>query len=192
MSFFLGLDLGQASDYTALVVLHRVEVPTGEVADQERRQPVTRIGADGADVVERRTTTRRDVTRTEYHVRHLHRYDLGTPYPDVVRHVESWMSGMPRGTAELVVDKTGVGAPVVDMFREGGIQNLTAVTITGGTSPGGDGQDVTVPKRDLVTTVQRLMHEGVLRAAEGLTLWPVLREELQTFKAKISLDTALG
>jgi hypothetical protein len=97
---------------------------------------------------------------------------------------------MPAGKTELVVDATGVGAPVVDMFREAGIGCLTAVTITGGTSPGGEGQDVSVPKRDLVTTVQRLMHEGVLRAAEGLDLWPVLREELQNFKAKISLDTA--
>ena len=55
----------------------------------------------------------------EYLVRYLSRWKLGTPYPKIVEDVEKLMSQLPTGDTLpiLAIDQTGVGAPVVDMFR---------------------------------------------------------------------------
>ncbi len=78
--FILGVDLGQAQDYTALVVLEREAVPTGEVKCR------THIGSASYDAFgnfvsggPRRVTTA--VTANHYAARHLERLPLGTAYP---------------------------------------------------------------------------------------------------------------
>jgi len=154
-NFIIGLDLGQAQDYTALTTLQQVD-----------------RGANPA-----------------YHLRHIERFDLGTPYPEQVRRVEELMqSGALRERCELVVDQTGAGRPVVDLFRDAGL-NPVGVTITGGDSASRDGREHRVPKRQLVATVQSLLQTGRLKFAEGLPLAGVLTEELQKFRAKINVST---
>jgi hypothetical protein len=150
--FILGLDLGQAQDYTALVVVQSVQAG--------------------------------------YHLRHVERFELGTPYPKQVRRVEELMQSDPlAGRCQLVVDQTGAGRPVVDLFREAGL-DPAGVTITGGDSASRrGGQDHRVPKKDLVSTVQALLQTGRLRFAEGLAMADVLTEELQNFRAKINVGT---
>ena len=46
-----------------------------------------------------------------------------------------------------------------------------------------------VPKRDLVSRMQALLQSGRLKFAAGLPHLETLKEELSTFRAKISLDT---
>jgi len=151
-NFTVGLDLGQAQDYSALTTVQKVD--------------------PGA-----------------YHLRHIERFDLGTPYPEQVRRVEELMqSGALRGRCELVVDQTGAGRPVVDLFRDAGL-NPVGVTITGGDTSSRDGREHRVPKRQLVATVQSLLQTGRLKFAEGLPLAGVLTEELQKFRAKINVST---
>ena len=104
--FFIGLDLGQASDYTALIIIQRL------------------IEA-GASI---------------YHVRRLERI-RGEPYPDIAKKVLAVQKAPAlAGKADLVVDQTGVGRPVVDLLREAGLNHI-AVPIYGGCylSPGGGG-----------------------------------------------------
>ena len=149
--FVIGLDLGQAQDYTALTTVQKV--------DQDA-----------------------------YHLRHVERFDLGTPYPEQVRRVEELMQSAPLRGCELVVDQTGAGRPVVDLFRDAGL-NPVGVTITGGDSASRDGREHRVPKRQLVATVQSLLQTGRLKFAEGLPLSGVLTEELQNFRAKINVST---
>ena len=151
-NFTVGLDLGQAQDYSALTTVQKVD--------------------PGA-----------------YHLRHIERFDLGTPYPEQVRRVEELMqSGALRGRCELVVDQTGAGRPVVDLFRDAGL-NPVGVTITGGDTSSRGGRNHRVPKRQLVATVQSLLQTGRLKFAEGLPLAGVLTEELQKFRAKINVST---
>ena len=158
-SFFLGLDLGQAQDYTAISVIERKSF-------QFERKP------------------------DEYHVRHLERPKLGTPYPAIVERVKALMnSSQLAGRTLLVVDKTGVGGPVVDMFKKAGLRPI-AITITGGSSVNtGDG-GYHVPKRDLVTNLQVLFQTGRLRVAAELPEARTLVEELLNFKVKINVKTA--
>jgi hypothetical protein len=44
--------------------------------------------------------------------------------------------------------------------------DVYAITITGGTTPGGSGYELTVPKRDLITKTAVLFQQGRIRIAE--------------------------
>jgi hypothetical protein len=91
VDYFVGLDLGQATDYTALAVLEKTEALVTQ-------QP-------------------RTVVRT-YAVRHLERLPLGTAYPAVVARTVALVAQPPLAGCTLGVDMTGVGRPVVDMLRQ--------------------------------------------------------------------------
>jgi hypothetical protein len=67
--------------------------------------------------------------RVIFQVGHIERVPLGTPYPGVVAHVGRLLEKLP-GRAELVIDFTGVGRPVFDMFTYSGIYPQ-GVLITG-------------------------------------------------------------
>jgi hypothetical protein len=47
-----------------------------------------------------------------------------------------------------------------------------------------------VPKMDLVAALEVPFHKGTLKVAEGLNLWPVLRDELLDFRRKQNTRTA--
>lgn len=156
--FFVGLDLGQANDYTALSVLEMLK-PEG----------------DGKEAA--------------YHVRHLERV-RNVPYPEIVsKTVEIMLSPALAGQADLVVDQTGVGAPVVDLFRQAGLRP-TGILIHGGDKASNEGGSWRVPKRDLVGSLQVLFQSGRLKISKKLSLASVLQAELLNFKVKIDPRTA--
>jgi len=103
-------------------------------------------------------------------LRHLERMPLGTPYTKVVARVCGIMrhSAM-EGRSRLVVDATGVGAPVVELLRSAGMGGrMTAVTITGGDRAHGRGEDWHVPRRDLLAGLEVLLENGELKISRGL------------------------
>src|SRR5262245_7630076 len=89
-----------------------------------------------------------------YAFRHLQRWPLATSYPQIVADVAGMLAKVPG--AELVVDATGCGRPVLDMFRYAGLPApMTPITITGGSEVApADHGGWRVPKRDLVSAVQ--------------------------------------
>jgi hypothetical protein len=88
--------------------------------------------------------------------------------------------------SQLVVDATGVGAPVVDMFKRAKVRPI-AVTITWGFEVTRvSGREFRVPKRDLVSTLRLLLDDGRLHIAESLPDSSVLVDELLNFRLKIS------
>ncbi len=175
MPFYVGLDLGQASDYTALSVVQSSVVETDEAGATEK----------------------------QLHLRHLERYQLRTPYPEIADKVAALMRrpelfpteyDPSRGrysskAPELAVDNTGVGVAVTDLLKVRGLK-FAAVTITGGDRTHKAKGTWRVPKRDLVAALEVPFHTGELKVAEGLELWRVLREELLNFRRKIGLRTA--
>jgi len=70
--------------------------------------------------------------RSIFQVGHLERVPLGTLYPAIVAHVGRLLTKLP-GRAELVIDFTGVGRPIFDMFVYSGIFPI-GVVITAGNS----------------------------------------------------------
>ncbi len=168
-NFCIGLDLGQQSDYTALAVVEKVSSEASEGG---------------------------------LHLRHLERYPLRTPYPEIAdavaalmrdgrltRSITDDMLNEVRLPPDLVIDQTGVGAPVADLLRERNL-SFRSVVITGGDRVHREGRVYRVPKRDLVSALEVALQTGALKVAEGLTLWPALREEMQNFRRKINLKTA--
>ena len=158
--FIVGLDLGQSQDYTALVVLQRL------------------AGATRAEA--------------HYHLRHLERAPLGTLYTTIVQRVQELLATPPLHARRtpLVIDRTGVGSAVTDMFTAAGLRPY-AVTITGGDSVVRESQyHVRVPKRELVGLLVALFQSGRLKVARDLELAPALLDELLNFRVKVNLQTA--
>ncbi|RBY94084.1 hypothetical protein DQ244_01605 [Blastococcus sp. TBT05-19] len=190
-SIAVGLDLGKAQDFSALAVVERVEVlPVGwsplaysralESLDRYR-QAQDRHGWE-------RTRQRLPELVAEWHVRHLQRWQIGTPYHSVVEDVGALMGSDALADAVLYVDGTGVGSGVMEMFAQAyqrgrlGRQWPVGVTITGGQAASG----WNVPKRDLISAVQVPLQQGRLRIAAGLALGEVLERELTSFRMKLS------
>src|SRR5262249_7994748 len=72
-----------------------------------------------------------DGPRPIFQCGHVERVKLGTPYPAIVSHVMQQLRRPPlAGKSELVIDYTGVGRPVFDLFVGRGITPV-GVTITG-------------------------------------------------------------
>lgn len=166
-TFRAGLDLGQVSDSSALIIVE--ERP-------DTRSPREQIA---------------EPWEPRYDVRHVQRWKLGTSYPTIVNEVVAMMMGPPlRGECPLVVDATGVGRPVVDMFHNHQRWDfpLTPVVITGGQAVTADQGYIHVPKRDLVSAAQVLLQSRRLRFPDASKVpeVAVLVKELGTFQTKIT------
>jgi hypothetical protein len=189
--YILGVDLGQAQDFTAVTVLERREVETGKT--RERPDLIVHSysfsGITGRPLLPPQRMPVEDVTENHYAARHLERLPIGTPYPAQVARVKALHDHLKaqEGTAPLlVVDQTGVGRPVVDILRAAEL-SPAAVTITGGDTVTQDGRDYRVPKRDLVSVVQVLLQAERLKIASSLKEASTLTAELLAFKVSISL-----
>ncbi len=123
-----------------------------------------------------------------YEIRHLHRFPLGTSYPAIVDHVADLLRRPPlRGYMPVVVDATGVGAPVVDLLRRCGLApEMVEIHGGAGVSRGDDGS-YRVPKRDLASVVAVLLQGGRLRVAAALHEAQTLVAELLAFRAKVTI-----
>jgi hypothetical protein len=122
-----------------------------------------------------------------YDCRHIEQYRLGTSYPDIVRAVRATMNrDLLRGQCRLVIDHTGVGRPVFDMFTEAKLEAI-GITITGGVGWHREpGHQLHVAKILLVGIVQKFLQSGRLRIAAKLPHAATLQKELRDFRVKIS------
>ncbi len=124
-----------------------------------------------------------------FHARHLERFPLGTPYPAIVAAVAGMLKQPPLADfpPRLAVDETGVGAPVVDLFRQARLNAvLHPIHITGGATVNYDRGVEYVPKRDLVSVVQVALQTDKLKVASALPEAQTLVRELQDFQVKIT------
>ena len=119
-----------------------------------------------------------------FQVGHLERLPLGTLYPAIVDHVGCLLTKLP-GHPELVIDFTGVGRPVFDMFVHSGI-HPTGVVITGGMSDAQNGLICSVSKLNLVSRLQALLHEARLKIQRELDEADTLVRELQDFRMEFT------
>jgi hypothetical protein len=196
--WILSVDLGFSIDPTAIAV---IEATTRrEIAELAARTlPNYQPGEPGSPPLDWFTPeNERGSSRTNrlkhpsrvarLDVRHLSRLPLRTSYPDVVSHVATLLRRPPlrNPRADLVIDATGVGRPVVQLFERAGLKPI-AVTITSGDAetrtPEGEWR---VAKLQLVSRLQALLHSGELRTAEGLTEAKAFASELMDFRATFS------
>jgi hypothetical protein len=166
VTYSIGVDLGQQHDHTAIAIVESAE----RILDL--RDPIT---------YEHRREKR---TR----LRHLERIRLGTSYPDVVGNIKS-IAASPalESRSTLIVDATGVGAPIVDLLKRAQLRcQVIPVTITSGDRPSSDGSAHRVPKRDLIAGLQVLFEDPSFDIAIGLAFTKPLVDELARMRATVS------
>ena len=115
-----------------------------------------------------------------FQVGYLERIALGTSYPAIAHHVRRLYSGLPSST-EVVLDATGLGGPVCEIFSGIGISPI-GVMITAGTAQSEDGKFLHVPKMLLISRLQALLHEGRLKIQKSLPEASVLMGELLDYR----------
>ena len=157
---FVGVDLGQSQDFTAIVVLEGLQYHDFyRVVSLER-------------------------------MRHV-------DYPIIVKRVEDIVNSYVLGgeNTHLLVDRTGVGAPVVDLMFAKNLIPI-GITITGGKDPActflnrwKTRQAWTCPQRDLVHNLLLLAQLGKLKVLDTLPLAQVLLDEMLNMRAKIDIKT---
>ena len=163
MDYFLGLDLGQQQDYTAMALTAPVEEPEGTF-DYFRMEP-------------------RKVRRVR--VLHLEQMRLGTPYLNVVRRVRE-VTRRPelRGRCTVVADASGVGMPVVEMLRAADLKaTVVPVVITGAETANRTGDVWRVPRHELLARLRLELERGRLKVPRA---WPesaLLEAELKAVRA---------
>lgn len=168
-AFVLSADLGQSNDPTAFCVLRYSKQPVDEW--------VTTLGAINVN-------TQR--TQTFYDVLYLERVRLGTPYPAIVDHAGRLLGRDPIRGGDLVIDETGVGRAVGDMFEAAGLSPVR-VSITAGSEIAHAGAlRYHVPKGLLVSTLDAKLHCGELRFARDLAEGHALADELKDFQRHVT------
>jgi hypothetical protein len=161
--FFVGLDLGQRQDYTAIAVVERLELA----------KPGTDPG----------TRAKRMVTK--YRVRQLERLPLGIGYTDVVEKVRSLMQNkLLAGRSSLVVDSSGVGVPVVEMLRKCMGCNIEPVTITAGNRSKTDQWGWKMPRVELMSHLAIMLEQKEVAVSQRVNAVMELRDELRNMRVR--------
>lgn len=141
----LGLDLGQRRDHSALVIIEKRVVLTGEF-----------------DAVHWR-----HVTRVRMELRHAERLPLGLPYLALAARLRLALEGLNASsyaaapvTKILVLDAAGPGGPIAELLHRARLGvRLMPITITGGGRPNGSN----VPRAVLLARLRILLESGILR-----------------------------
>ena len=118
------------------------------------------------------------------HLRHIQRFRLGVKYTTITAQVERILGKLP-GSWVLVIDGTGVGRGILDMFNERDV-SFVPVSITGGNEAKYIDREWKLPKRDLVTALTVSLQNKKLMIARGLQEKNALVNEMLNFKIKIS------
>jgi len=189
-SYYLGLDLGQMNDYTALTLLEEpLYVPDPDTAFK-LNIPGDQYGWLSPDILNK--PQRDKVRRLQYKplpvlsMRHLHRFHRGTPYTEIVRHVQQLLQRTPVvDDVALIVDATGVGRGIIDMMRQQGMKPF-CITITGGKTVTAKGYEYHVPKHDLIMAAQLLLQSQRVKIARSLPDAETLTNELLNYQIKIT------
>ncbi len=171
MRYWLGVDFGQANDWTALTVMESVTLHAGVNAEPE------------------------------LHIPYLTRPPLRTSYERIASGVVDRLCKLEptgafgeRGEIGLVVDATGVGRAVVDMLsRELSQRRDTPrvafwpVVVTGGNVVSRNGAYLSVPKRNLITAGVAALQTGRLKIGADVENRDVLIQELRDYRLKINV-----
>lgn len=125
-------------------------------------------------------------------LRVLHMVPLGTRYQDVVAHLSDLVQFLYKSeglAASVAVDITGVGEAVMELVREDPVlQGISwGVCISGGQNLRRDRlhpNDLVVPKKDLIGSLQVYLQDGLLVAHPSLPLLAEMRDQLLQFQEK--------
>jgi len=166
-SHFIGLDIGRATDHSALAVVAR------------RLETADEAAVDFKHLLQK------------YYVVYLRRFPLSTEYEIVENECERvWKLPELVPTSNFfMVDMTGVGAPIVESLRRRRVP-VNGIVITGGQTVNNPQlNEWHVPKPALVTSLAKVVQTGRLKVLDGVENWQELKDELGSFGYKVNRDT---
>jgi hypothetical protein len=172
----VGVDLGQSKDPTSIAVVEQIK-------------PVIADHLLDAMRPDRLAAMRREMPKPEYNLRLLEQAPLGESYPAQAQRLNRILARqqIAEHDPQVWMDYTGVGRAVYDIFSQERVPRLKPVTIifNGQEGPNGHGGH-SVPKINLVSRLQALMHTGKLHMADTLPLAKTFRRELIDFRVSYS------
>jgi len=166
----LGCDLGKTNDYTAICGIERWQ--------DYKSWPYEKY----------------ELGEAQYRLVYLERFPLGTDYIEQAQFTKVIFDDAidrysdKRVRPQLVVDATGPGLPMLDLFRKM-IPRAIGVYITGGNDFNKDGNIYYVPKKHLATNLQVIMQGKRLAFGRNIPELKNLKEELMNFQYKINDTT---
>ena len=161
--YWVGADLGQANDYSAVCVIKDQALPV----------------FDGNGIV---------VGSRERTVVYADKFK-GVSYVEVVDHLIKVRNASPfGGRSELVIDGTSIGRVVSDMLWEQGVDH-NAVQMTGGQDWRRSGRYVNASKTLMIENLAVMFAAGELKFAHDLLLRKEIEEDLASFATQ---TTAAG
>lgn len=135
--YYLGLDLGQRRDHSALVVLESKLELTGEF--------------DHAHYIH--------LTETRLRVHHAERFPLGFPYLRLISILRDLFDQLPPSEKVLLIDAAGPGAPLTELIVRSDLDaEFVPITIT----PGSDAHGRNISRRALLSNLRILFEAGYL------------------------------
>lgn len=184
---FVGVDLGQASDHTALAIVERIRNPNPEhdpeIAAYARmhRKPGFKYAVP-------------QWLADDYHMLALHRFQLGILYPNIRKTLQKVIDSpqMAGSRVALAIDGSGPGRSMVDELRSGaegsrleGVDMFVPVTITTGQSENSGKMGYwNVARNILVGEAKKLLGWGRLKMSPDLPHGSIFAEELRSFRPR--------
>ena len=171
----VGADFGQRRDHSAISILSRqweIDVPEqGSWAFEDLDPDAAVLRYDLTDVIE---------------------IPLGTRWPYVIQRLAEIMGSeqIRSEGGRLVVDATGLGAPLLADLREQGIGPVLGINVTAGQSESASQADsaiINLGKQPLVTALQVAFERGKIRLGAGVP--ERFEEQLLNFGPKINRRT---
>jgi len=151
--FCIAVDLGQAQERTAMVIMEYLEASKRE--------------------------------KSEFHVRYIERFRIGTSYKTMIERILELRNDKPLSGSMLIIDGTGVGRPVINLFERQGLYPDVAFIMAGDAVEGGSShREHYIPKKDLISLLQILFQDGRIKIAQGLPDGDVLTQELTSYARK--------
>lgn len=161
--YWVGADLGQANDYSAVCVVKDQALPV----------------SNGNEII---------IGPRERTVVYADKFK-GVSYVDVVDHLIKLRNAPPfGGKSELVIDGTSIGRVVSDMLWDQGVDH-NAVQMTGGQEWRRSGRYVNASKTLMIENLAVLFASGDLKFAHDLLLRKEIEEDLASFTTQ---TTAAG
>ena len=166
LRYWLGLDLGQANDYSALCVVEKAE-------DNLHVRYASRVPIRTSYERIARGVVRR-LCELEPSGAFEKRFPIGLCVDG---------TGVGRPVVDMLSREIGA------LGRSGPKVRFWPVTITGGNRVARQGSFITVPKRDLITSALVALQNGKLKIAESIPEREILVEELLNYRVKINVAT---
>ena len=167
IKYLIGVDLGQARDYTAISVIEKI----GEDKLHLRHLERLKLGVSFPDQVQ--------------HIKRIYEAIRERIPPDQIK---TGCYGGEIIPIQLIVDYTGVGRAVVDLMRQEGMSPI-ALAITSGNDPRKEGNNWFVPKRELVAVLRLAFETGWLKYSSALPEVDTMIRELGNFNMTVNIQT---